>query len=342
MSKSDGLLPESLNYILVADRTHRTSTSANLELDDLEKIDDGYFNDLYEILQEIGNKTIHAEGPEELAELSQEEPNSLALTVYGGQKSRNRMALVPATCEVHNIKYIGADVYARVICQDKHLCKKFCEDHGALTPNSVVFKDKVVLEAIQMLNLPLVVKPNFEGSSIGIDNSSLVTSYQQAYNKSSELITKFSENIIIEEFIPGKEVSISIIGDENDVHYFEAVAIEQKGQPDYFDSHLLTAHEKRNKWSEKHFVNMNNDLSEETISIIKNIFLSLGKLDYMRIDAKLYKNKLYIIELTPDAHLGEKSQFAQSFILQGMTYKSVIKNIIEASLVRYQSQYAND
>ena len=89
------------------------------------------------------------------------------MTIYGGEISRNRLALVPAICESMNVKFLGADVYNRIICQDKNLCKTFAKRFNILSPNSILIYDENDISLIKSLKLPLVVKPNYEGSSIG-------------------------------------------------------------------------------------------------------------------------------------------------------------------------------
>ncbi|MBK9453880.1 MAG: hypothetical protein IPN95_31700 [Bacteroidetes bacterium] len=104
----------------------------------------------------------------------------LVFPYWQGIHSKNRHALNPAICEAAGLKYIGGDAFAKSICNDKHVTKLLCRDFGLDTPASFAIRDASDLHLIDELRLPLVVKPMFEGSSLGITQRNLVRDHATA------------------------------------------------------------------------------------------------------------------------------------------------------------------
>lgn len=124
------------NLVLIADRVGNKSTldmSSNL----LEQIGDDYFFQIYNSLQRISPKVTHYNDLPTFIDNIYKHKQDIVFTIYGGNASRNRMALVPGICESYNIKYVGADVYNRIICQDKNISKEIAKKAGLLVPDSI-------------------------------------------------------------------------------------------------------------------------------------------------------------------------------------------------------------
>lgn len=108
------------NVVLVADRLYTDDINTEFDASDLEKISDEYYYGLYEELKKVcGGTVFHYQSPKDLADNAYKHKDDIVFTIYGGEKSRNRMALVPAVCESYGLKYVGADAYARIICLKK-------------------------------------------------------------------------------------------------------------------------------------------------------------------------------------------------------------------------------
>lgn len=93
----------------------------------------------------------------------------------------------------YNIKYVGADVYNRIICQDKNISKELAKKAGILVPDSVTINslDNLNTFNLHLLKYPVVIKPLMEGSSIGITKNSLC----QNANNIKEKIENFIKPI---------------------------------------------------------------------------------------------------------------------------------------------------
>ena len=329
------------NIVLVADRTYQSNDEVDIYGDSLEMIPDEYYHDIYNALAENHKEVAHYNSPKELIDNIHKHSEDLVMTIYGGNSSRNRMALVPAICESYNVKFVGADAYARILCQDKFLTKEFARRHNITSPYGQLIETENDLSLIESLRLPLIIKPNFEGSSIGISDSSKVASYKEAYRQTLSLLQKFNQPILVEEFQSGKEVCICIIGLPSEPILFEVMEVFCEGQEDFLHERVYSANEKHisdRPYSHRSITEELNPIDKENIL---KLFSSLGKMDFMRIDGRMNNGKFTLIELTPDAYLGSSSSFKDALLISGNDYQELIKSIIRTALAGYHTPYSN-
>lgn len=128
-----------------------------------------------------------------------------------GYKSRIRNMSVPAFCENYKIKYFNPDPYVQVLCQDKFMTEKFAENFGIKVPKSLlVFAHSYTKEILANFEYPIIIKPNYESESIGITQNSIVENMEQADMALKKLMKDF-DGILVEEYIEGREVAITIL-----------------------------------------------------------------------------------------------------------------------------------
>src|SRR5512142_3571096 len=90
-----------------------------------------------------------------------------------GRRGRFREAFFPALFDELGMPYTGSDAYALAVTLDKHLTKLVLAQHGVATPRWQYVEDPRRLQT-SALRFPVIVKPNFEGSSKGISQDSVV------------------------------------------------------------------------------------------------------------------------------------------------------------------------
>lgn len=294
--------------------------------DTLEFTSNVYFNALQNALKEAKRKYYVYSSPKEFINNISKHKNDIVFSaIWSGTLSRNRKSLVPAICESYNIDYIGADVYVQTICQDKYLSKIFCRNYGIEIPKGYTFDNLSDIEIIKNLKFPLVVKPNCEGSSIGISDKNIVDNYKDAYKLAKKLLQKFKP-IIIEEYVDGEEVSICLVGKDS-VDICEAIALTINGNT-YFTHQIWGFESKKCGLYEVGRKCVTSEIPVEIINACKQIFLDLKKVDYMRIDGRIKNNKFYLIELTPDCSLHPECFMANAFYSNNLSYSDMIKKFI--------------
>lgn len=313
------------NIVVVVDRVN-SRDNVDIFTDTLEFTSKIYFNAFENALKNTNRKYYVYNSPKEFINNIAKHKNDIVFSaIWSGISSRNRKSLLPAICESYNIDYIGADVYVQTICQDKYLSKLFCQNYDIEIPKGYIFDDLSNLEIIKNLNFPLIIKPNCEGSSIGISDKNIVDNYKDAYKLAKKLLRKFKP-IIIEEYVDGEEVSICLVG-KNSVDICEAIALTINGNT-YFSHQIWGFESKKCGRYEVGRKCVTPQISNQIISACKKIFLDLKKVDYMRIDGRIKDNKFYLIELTPDCSLHPECFMAHTFYANNMTYNDMIEKFI--------------
>ena len=320
-----------INIVLIADRVNNHD-DATITSKTLEMVEDEYFNDIYNTLSSLTTKKIyHYMNPKIFLENIHKHKNDIVLSIWSGVSSRNRKALIPSICEAYNIKYVGADTYTQIICQDKEMSKQICKKYGIKTANYQLIKDKDNLNLLNFLKYPIVIKPNFEGGSIGISQKNLVYNFNDAEKMTLFLLETFNQPILAEEFIDGEEISILIIDKKQKIDMIEATVLYDTTNTLNLTKILYDFELKKNTTiiSEKIITN---ELNKEILVNAINLFNSLDKVDIMRIDGRLHNNDFYCIELSPDAYLGKDTTFALAYQHNNKTYSDMLFTLLNNSI----------
>lgn len=123
---------------------------------------------------------------------------------------------MPAVCELFAQPHTFADPLTCALTLDKALAKSVVRDRGLPTaPFEVVSSVKEA--ASVSLPIPLFLKPVAEGSSKGVTGRSLVKERTQLVTECQKIIEKFHQSVLVETFLPGREVTVGIIGNGNAV-----------------------------------------------------------------------------------------------------------------------------
>lgn len=279
-------------------------------------------------IKNTGNELVSYNNIDDFIKNIHSHKSDLVFPYYHGIASRNRESYVQAICEIYNIKYLGGDAYVQIITNDKVLSKDICRYSGIMSPTSKVLFDKDYPPDILSLNPPLIVKPQFEGDSIGISDANFFNSHNGVLDFATNLLNDLQQPILIEEFIEGKEVSVCLIGYKREIKKIRVVEFLNNGT-------LFNYRDKKFKFKLKKYRNADNLLNEEMRGKIINLFHSLDKMEFMRIDF-IYKNDtFYHIELTADPALAPTSAMYWAFKHE-MSYTQYIGFLISNCQERYK------
>jgi len=116
---------------------------------------------------------------------------------------------VQGALEVMGIPYTGSGVMASALSMDKWRTKLVWHAAGIPTPRfAMIDRTSTWSRISDLLGLPVIVKPSREGSTIGLTKVRRVEEFPAAY----ELAARYDELVLAEEFVPGKELTASILG----------------------------------------------------------------------------------------------------------------------------------
>ena len=149
----------------------------------------------------------------------------LVFNVAEGLSGRCRESHVPSILEVYNIGYTFSDPLVCAITLDKGIAKRIVRDAGLPTAK---FK---VVESVEdvdhtFLEYPLFAKPIAEGTGKGINNNSRIESNDQLIQTCEYLLNRFAQPVLVEEFLPGREFTVGILGNGDDTYVLGIMEIE--------------------------------------------------------------------------------------------------------------------
>lgn len=258
-----------------------------------------------------------------------------------GLPAQYKRAQSPALLELMQAKYSGADPFVSLLVNDKAYCKKVLSNINILSPKDCLLCNTVDINAFFTstdLNLPLVIKPNMEGSSLGIDEQCFCTSYDMAKDKVYSLIKEFPQ-ILVEEYIEGYECTVWMIGNGFDFPFLKPLIISSNHKY-YFENKIFTLNDKSNH-------NRNYDLPTNILptlvitkleTLSKKIFNELGLRDYARIDFRICNNNIYFIEANALPIFSKTSEIGAISRLYSISYEKICSILIETLLKRLVSE----
>jgi len=254
----------------------------------------------------------------------------------GNYKSRE--AQVPSILEMLDIPYSGSDPQCLAICLDKSLTKKLVAAAGIRTPKWRLITSRRQLKETNYddLPLPVFIKPAYEGSSKGIRLGSRAETVAQIAGIAAELLDRYKQPVIVEEFIAGDEVTVGLVGNSQP-KVLGIMRVLPKQSSDYFIYSL----EVKREWEQLVDYECPARLETATLEEITNssleVFKTLGCRDFARLDYKLSAEGVpYFLEINPLAGLNPKSSDLPIMANKlGWTYQALISAILNASLQRY-------
>lgn len=243
--------------------------------------------------------------------------------------------------ELLRIPYTGAPPLALGTCQRKILTKRILTALGIGTPAFFIVNEPGDLKNIR-LRYPMIVKPSQEDASIGIENSSVVYDYDQLRSRTEYMLENFRQQILIEEFIDGREFNISVIGGRRP-RALPISEVDFSRMPQ--NLHKIVSYQA--KWDPYDPAYHSTvpvcpaQLDTEVEIMAKQTavraFTELGCRDYARVDMRLGKdNKLYILEVNPNPDLTEGAGFMRSSRTAGYSFRRTLKKIVDMAYARGQ------
>ncbi len=251
---------------------------------------------------------------------------------------RSREAQVPSVLEMLDIPYSGADPQCLAVCLDKALTKKIVSWEGLATPKwQVVQPSEMASTNWGAQSYPAFVKPVWEGSSKGIRLKSLVKNAEQMLSLVEELIDRYHQPVLVEEFISGEEVTVGLVGNANPAEVGIMRVVPRHSDPDFVyslevkrDYENLVDYECPAKLPQKTLDQIRTDSLKA--------FAALGCRDFARVDFRINPNGVpYFLEINPLAGLNPKSSDLIIMArLRGVSYNDLIGSILESALKRYR------
>lgn len=135
----------------------------------------------------------------------------LVFNICEGLRGPGREAVVPALLDAYDIPYTFADPLVLAVSLHKGLTKTVLREHGIATPRSKLVENIASLADVS-LRYPLFIKPVSEGTGKGITAASKIANAGELLAGCRDLLAKFRQPVLVEEFLPGREFTTALIG----------------------------------------------------------------------------------------------------------------------------------
>jgi D-alanine--D-alanine ligase len=292
-------------------------------------------------LESYGHQVVELEATPELPAVLGASRVDVVFNIAEGMHGRNRESQVPALLELLSIPYSGSDPATLSITLDKALAKRIVRQAGVLTPAFAVLRtghERLPLD----LEFPAICKPVAEGSSKGVLKASVVRNEAELRALALELIGKYSQGALVETFLPGREFTVGVLGEDRPRVLPPMEIVFQKAgveHPVYSFEHKLTTTDEV-RYDAPALVDDALRLALEEAA--RGAFTALGCRDVARIDLRLDAHgRVNFIEcnplpgLTPD--WSDLCMVARS---AGMSYRDLVGEIIAPAIRRFHAQRA--
>ena len=264
----------------------------------------------------------------------------IVLVCDEGLGSRNREAIVPALLELHGIPFVGSDAYCMGLSQNKYHTKLVAQALGIRCPVGIYleYEDGMELDESAVkaalkekeLTYPLVVKPNEEGYSMGVF---LVRQDEELFHAIRSDFENYREPVLVEEFIPGRELYVPIIGTGKDAYALTVGAVVDE---DGKDVEIYCVEDKCYDWSHYEAAVVAEDVKQRMIEESLKIYRHMDCRDFGRSDYRLTpEGEPIMIEITPRPGLTEEGPYESCAKSVGKTYDDILKEIIDSAARRY-------
>ncbi|MEH2251870.1 D-alanine--D-alanine ligase family protein [Nostoc sp.] len=308
------------------------SASEVMEFDDEETII-GLENALFQLghqVERVGN------GRELALCLAKGDRWDLVFNIAEGLKGRSREAQVPAVCELFAQPYTFSDPLTCALTLDKALAKRVVRDRGLPTAPFEVVTTIAEVTAVS-LPMPVFLKPVAEGSSKGVTGRSLVKERQELVNTYQLLRELFQQSVLVETFLPGREVTVGIIGNGSNSRVVGVMEVIFTGEAEAFAYTTLNKDEYLERVS-YHLLIDPEPLAAQARQLALDVYHTLGCRDAARVDLRCdASDVLQFMEVNPLPGLHYiRSDLVIMGRLGDVTYTEIIAEIVESAWQRYK------
>ena len=297
------------------------------ELDNESTIDH-----IEEALQKLGHKTERIGHLENLMKkLLNHKKWDLVFNICEGMYGSGREAQVPALLDAFQIPYTFSDTFVLALTLNKAMTKRILRDFKIPTSRFCVIKDENDLGLTNYLEYPLFVKPNAEGSGKGINVNSKVHNSTELINTCNDIWKISPCELIAEEYLPGKEFTVGIIGSGKESELLGCMEVNFNSGEKFYSYNMKTNYEENITYTLA-----KKEVSDKVCKLALESWRVLGCRDAGRVDIRLDRyGEPNFIEVNPLAGLNkETSDLPILAKMNGFSYEYIIEQIIESSKKR--------
>ncbi len=302
-------------------------------------------------LRALGH-TVHAfDGDPNLPARLAEHQIDLCFNTCEGRRGDSREAQVPALLEMLGMPYSASKVLALAVTLDKAMTKRVLAYHNLPTPGFQEFRDaSEALSPILARRLAaggaLFVKPNREGTGMGIYGDALVRSEAAMRARVAYLIEAYQQTALVEEYVDGRDVTCGLVGNlspaggAEGLHLFPISEVDHAVYPpgtEPFYSYTIKV-EMAELYHGFCPAPIPDEIAAEVRRLTIETFRVCGCLDVARVDFRLdttHNLQPMILEINALPGLAHNSDLTLCAEAEGWTHHQLIQAVFNAAAARY-------
>lgn len=293
-------------------------------------------NAIRESLERQAYSVVMLEATETLPQRLSDARVDVVFNIAEGYRGRTREAQVPALCDMLGIPHTGSDATSLAVSMDKALTKDLFLRNGVPTPNSQLFRSaKEKIE--KALTFPLIVKPNAEGSSKGIRDSSVVMNEDDLRRSVKEALGRYNQPVLVEQYVTGREFTVALMQTDTQLRVLPPLEVV------FLDPALrypVYSFEIKQDWDKnvRYDCPAQIDKRMERLlgAVSRKAFQALGCRDYARVDFRVSAQGVpYVLEVNPLP--GLTPNFSDMCLIanaSGISYDDLIGMIVKYAIRR--------
>ena len=227
---------------------------------------------------------------------------------------------IQAAFDLMGIKYTGTDYLSSAISMDKYLTKRILVTEGIPMPKGVRLRKG---HKIEYVPFPCVVKPCCGGSSVGVS----IVSNEDEFKAAVELAFSYEDEIIVEEYIKGREFSVAVI----DGKALPVIEIEPvSGFYDYKNKYSAGA------TKETCPADIDEETAKKMMRIAEKACDAVGVKAFARVDELMNEeNEIFCLEINTLPGMTPTSLVPQEAQAVGMSYDQLTQKLVDLSMEKY-------
>lgn len=257
-----------------------------------------------------------------IEELNKVNPD-LVFNICEGYNGPARESVYAAILEQFKYNYSGPDSTNLLMCHNKFLVKNLLKNNIDVPKGySICTKDDIDnLNNINNIKYPVIIKLNSEGSSMGMDENSIVHDYDSLRKQASKLLDKYDRNVLVEEYIDGQDISMI---------YVEGIGALGpcivNFDSEFYDYEMKTVKDDTVE------INILEGDFKELKNIVNTIVKRLDIKGYAKIDFRIREGNYYLIEVNSQVSFHPEGEFITCAKKDGYSFDQIINKIVEKAL----------
>jgi D-alanine-D-alanine ligase len=249
---------------------------------------------------------------------------------------------VPAILELNDIPYTGGTPQCLAYCYDKSLVRGIANELDIPVADAYVIKPEDTTFIDIAIPFPVIIKPNFGDSSFGITQESICTNVEQLAQGVLRVRDQYGYElpILIEQFLPGKDISVGVIGNPSlGVEILPIIEEDYSELPDNLPK--VCGYEAKWDPSSPYWkirsvpANLSTPVEQYLHDCCLKLFARVGCRDYARFDWRLDENGTpRLLEINPNPGWCWDGHLAKMAKLESCSYAKMLNRIIKAALHR--------